>query len=118
MGLLEKCESYQAELKELQKKWVVEICVKQFYRLVLWRVSSLESEHSTAMSNIVTTMKTENEQKLTETVEAVREDERNRFTKEMEEMKQHIEEDKAQTVMSIQEQLKILQDVSYHSNMQ
>ena len=32
------------------------------------------------------TMKMENEQKLTATVETVREDEKNRFSKEMEEM--------------------------------
>ena len=62
------------------------------------------------------TMKTENEQKLTTTVETVREDEKNRFSKEMEEMKQLLEEDKAQAVAeavtSIQEQLKVLKDVS------
>ena len=62
------------------------------------------------------TMKTENEQKLTATVETVREDEKNRFSKEMEEMKQLLEEDKAQAVAeavtSIQEQLKVLKDVS------
>ena len=64
----------------------------------------------------MTTMKLENEQKLTATVEAVKEDEKNRFSKEMEEVKQHLEEDKAQAiaeaVTSIQEQLKILKDVS------
>lgn len=68
------------------------------------------------MSDIVTTMKLENEQKLTATVEAVKEDEKNRFLKEMEKMRQHLEEDKAQdiseAVTSIQEQLKILKDVS------
>ena len=62
------------------------------------------------------TMKTENEQKLTATVETVREDEKNRFSKEMEEMKQLLEEDKAkavaEAVISIQEQLKVLKDVS------
>ena len=62
------------------------------------------------------TMKTENEQKLTATVETVREDEKNRFSKEIEEMKQLLEEDKAQAVAeavtSIQEQLKVLKDVS------
>ena len=62
------------------------------------------------------TMKTENEQKLNATVETVREDEKNRFSKEMEEMKQLLEEDKAQAVAeavtSIQEQLKVLKDVS------
>ena len=62
------------------------------------------------------TMKTENEQKLTAAVEAVREDEKNRFSKEMEEMKQLLEEDKtqavAEAVTSIQEQLKLLKDVS------
>lgn len=98
-GLLEKIKSYQLEIKELQNK-----------------VSSLESEHSTAMSGLVATMKTENEQKLTSTVEAVREDEKNQFSKEMEEMKQRMEEDKAQAiaeaVTSSQEQLKILKDVS------
>lgn len=68
------------------------------------------------MSDIVTTMKLENEQKLTATVEAVKEDEKNRFLKETEKMRQHLEEDKAQdiseAVTSIQEQLKILKDVS------
>ena len=62
------------------------------------------------------TMKTENEQKLTAAVEAVREDEKNRFSKEMQEMKQLLEEDKtqavAEAVTSIQEQLKLLKDVS------
>ena len=76
----------------------------------------MEAKHSTAMSGIVTTMKLENEQKLTTTVEAVKKDEKNRFSKEMEEMRQHLEEDKAQAiseaVTSIQEQLKILKDVS------
>lgn len=68
------------------------------------------------MSGIVTSMKTENEQKLTATVEAVKEDEKNRFSKEMEEMKQRIEEEKVraidEAVTSIQEQLKRLKDVS------
>ena len=68
------------------------------------------------MSGVMATMKTENEQKLTATVETVREDEKNRFSKEMEEMKQLLEEDKAQAVAeavtSIQEQLKVLKDVS------
>lgn len=68
------------------------------------------------MSGVMATMKTENEQKLTATVETVREDEKNRFSKEMEEMKQLLEEDKAQAmaeaVTSIQEQLKVLKDVS------
>lgn len=61
-------------------------------------------------------MKTENEQKLTLTVEAVREDEKNCFSKEMEEIKKRMEEDKAQAiaeaVASNQELLKILKDVS------
>ena len=68
------------------------------------------------MSGLVATMKTENEQKLTSTVEAVREDEKNRFSKETKEIKQRMEEDKAQAiaeaVASNQEQLKILKDVS------
>ena len=68
------------------------------------------------MSGVMATMKTENEQKLNATVETVREDEKNRFSKEMEEMKQLLEEDKAQAVAeavtSIQEQLKVLKDVS------
>ena len=68
------------------------------------------------MSGVMATMKTENEQKLNATVETVREDEKNRFSKEMEEMKQLLEEDKAQAmaeaVTSIQEQLKVLKDVS------
>lgn len=68
------------------------------------------------MSGVMATMKTENEQKLTAAVETVREDEKNRFSKEMEEMKQLLEEDKAQAVAeavtSIQEQLKVLKDVS------
>ena len=75
-------------------------------------MSSLESEHNTAMSD----MKLENEQTLTATVEAVKEDEKNQFSKEMEEIKQHLEEDKvqaiAEAVTSIQEQLKTLKDVS------
>ena len=68
------------------------------------------------MNGVMATMKTENEQKLTATVETVREDEKNRFSKEIEEMKQLLEEDKAQAVAeavtSIQEQLKVLKDVS------
>ena len=68
------------------------------------------------MSSVTATMKTENKQKLTATVETVREDEKNRFSKEIEEMKQLLEEDKAQAVAeavtSIQEQLKVLKDVS------
>ena len=69
------------------------------------------------MSDIVATMKLENEQKLTASVETVKEDEKNRFSKEIEEIKQRLEEDKAQAmaeaVASIQEQLKTLKDVSY-----
>ena len=64
----------------------------------------------------MTSMKLANEQNLTATVEAVKEDEKNRFSKEMEEMRQHLEEDKAQAiseaVTGIQEQLKLLKDVS------
>ena len=71
------------------------------------------------MSGIVTAMKTESEQKLTTTIEGIREDEKKQFVKEMEEMKQHIEEEKAQAVVEaeqnatrIQEQLNMLKDVS------
>ena len=62
------------------------------------------------------TMKLENERKLTVIVETVKEDEKNRFSKEIEEIKQHLEENKSQaiaeSVTSIQEQLKLLKDVS------
>lgn len=82
-------------------------------------MSSLESEHTIVMSGIVTAMKTESEQKLTTTIEGIREDEKKQFVKEMEEMKQHIEEEKAQAVVEaeqnatrIQEQLNMLKDVS------
>ena len=71
------------------------------------------------MNGAVATMKRENEQNLTATIEAVRVVEKKQFLKEMEEMKQHIEKDRVhavaeaeQNVASIQEQLKMLKDVS------
>jgi len=71
------------------------------------------------MSSVVAAMKIENEQKLNASIEATREDEKKQFSKEMEEMKQHIEKDKTQAiaeaeqrVANIQEQLKMLKDVS------
>ena len=57
------------------------------------------------MSGVMATMKTENEQKLTATVETVREDEKNPFSKGMEEMKQLLEEDKAQAVAEAESQV-------------
>ena len=57
------------------------------------------------MNGVMATMKTENEQKLTAAVETVREDEKNWFSKEMEEMKQLLEEDKAQAVAEAESQV-------------
>ena len=93
------------------------MCRNILLNFLFWRVSSLESEHSTTMSSVMATMKTESEQKLTAAVQAAKEDEKNHFSKEIEEMKQLLEQDKAQAVAeavtSIQEQLKLLQDVSF-----
>ena len=67
----------------------------------------------------MTTMKLENEQEFTATIESVKEDEKNRFSKEIEKIKQHLEETKSQaiaeSVTSFQEQLKLLKDVSSFS---
>ena len=67
----------------------------------------------------MTTMKLENEQEFTATIESVKEDEKNRFSKEIEKIKQHLEETKSQAIAesatSFQEQLKLLKDVSSFS---
>ena len=86
----------------------------------LCRITSLQSEHSSAINGVMSAMKMENEQKLTTTVEAVKQDEKEQFQKELNELKQHMEVDKTQALereqqktSSVEEQLKILREVNY-----
>lgn len=87
--------------------------------IFLCRITSLQSEHSSAINGVMTAMKMENEQKLTTTVEAVKRDEKEQFQKELNDLKQCMEVDKAQAVeeerqktFGVQEQLKMLREVS------
>ncbi|XP_065911075.1 forkhead-associated domain-containing protein 1-like isoform X2 [Dysidea avara] len=98
--LLDKWKSVQQELKDMQN-----------------RITSLQSEHSSAINGVMSAMKMENEQKLTTTVEAVKQDEKEQFQKELNELKQHMEVDKTQALereqqktSSVEEQLKILRE--------
>jgi len=68
----------------------------------------------------MTAMKMENEQKLTTTVEAVKQDEKEQFQKELDELKQQMEMDKVQALnreqqktSCVEEQLKLLKEVSH-----
>jgi len=87
---------------------------------LLCRITSLQSEHSSAINGVMTAMKMENEQKLTTAVEAIKKDEKEQFQKELDELKQHMEVENAQALereqqktSSVEEQLKLLKEVSH-----